>query len=167
MSDQWAHLSTEELIKIMPIADKEHDTWTVQTIMQVLADREPSVKQALAQWSQDPADDRLVWDVIQGVMPKSVFSRKLPLNYESVHIEAHHRDLGFGTRVVGSMFGWGQAAEVELRAMESSPGGLERIFSRSFIRMSTAPLERLDRGRQKRGDEGAGKPHGLAADVGV
>jgi hypothetical protein len=69
--DDWSSLSTDELLKIMPIADKEHDTWTVQTIMRVLAERDSGVKQALARWSEDPTDSRLVWNVIQGALDGS------------------------------------------------------------------------------------------------
>ncbi|MGW1531108.1 hypothetical protein [Streptomyces aureus] len=67
--DDWRSLSTGELIEILPIADRENDVWTVQTIMKVLAERHPDVKQALWQWSQNPADSRLVWDVILESLP--------------------------------------------------------------------------------------------------
>ncbi|MFF9785156.1 hypothetical protein [Streptomyces nigrescens] len=68
-SGDWTSLSTDELCKILPIADKEQDVATVQIIMKVLADRHPNVKRALIEWARDPSDDRLVQVVIQDAIP--------------------------------------------------------------------------------------------------
>ncbi|WP_329154745.1 hypothetical protein OIU91_40700 [Streptomyces sp. NBC_01456] len=54
MGGDYGSLTTDELCKILPIAEDEQDGATVHIIMGVLAERNSDVKQALAKWALDP-----------------------------------------------------------------------------------------------------------------
>ncbi|MEU6234993.1 hypothetical protein [Kitasatospora sp. NPDC047058] len=57
MGDDYASLSTDELCKILVLADREMDTWTVQTIIKVLVDRYPTMQHDLVKWAEDPVQN--------------------------------------------------------------------------------------------------------------
>ncbi|MFH8790938.1 hypothetical protein [Streptomyces roseoverticillatus] len=63
--DDYGSLSTEELRKILILADNEQDAGTVQIILKILAERSSSVKQALIDWAQqDPATSKPISIVV-------------------------------------------------------------------------------------------------------
>ncbi|MFD5227402.1 hypothetical protein ACFWJ5_02445 [Streptomyces qaidamensis] len=68
----------------------------------------------------------------------------LPLQYENVHIEAHHKGFGLGTQIFNTLIRSGRATKPLLVAVSNGPEGREELFSCDFMKLYSTPLEFLD-----------------------
>ncbi|MGP4009195.1 hypothetical protein [Streptomyces sp. 4N124] len=72
MGDDYDSLSSEELGKILILADQERDVGTVQIIVRILTKRHPKVEQALVDWAQqDPATSKEISVVVHEALKES------------------------------------------------------------------------------------------------